>query len=389
MKRIYIFKSKRIYFVKFIANVNITIMAQNQIQYTITLNEKCSKVRQSYKTITARNPIKLERLYGSDEYHNTHESSILDVSTDEIPMDLSALPPIAHNTASSTQTQLQYGIKQNEKCSKVMRDYDTITARNPIKLDRQCSLYRSDEHYNTHESSVLSASTHEMPIDLSALPQIARNTPPSTPLDLSIFPTTGFTTSTPAPLNFSSLRTSGNNSPPLTPLDLKAVHSHIGNIIDASKMFSSHIPMVADTPANSDDDQTMCSFNVYSVISEPIYKNNRLQELMQNEIKLHREFIEKRIEQFPIKQTYNQKKVRSVCRQNEIKELWSLNDSCQKNKKAEMRYVNNQKSMQSRNKQKMSRINDGLSVLFLRERIAEYEMRIQKMMKLFLHPQEP
>lgn len=146
-----------------------------------------------------------------------------------------------------------------------------------------------------------------------------------------------------------------------------------------------------DTDRSSSDESALIpvtynprpSLDIYSMEVSSIADIDRLTKVMMNEIKLHRKFVMTKASEFPVKTTfkYNSEKARRVCRQKSFTELWKL--SVPANKTTE-RFMNNQKSLQSRYKQKMARINDSLSVLFLRKRVAEYESRIERMLGVMM-----
>lgn len=229
------------------------------------------------------------------------------------------------------------------------------------------------------------------------LPPIAHNTPPTTPvLALSLSTNDVIHASTPQPLDLTVTHQSEHHTPPSTPMDVNTVNHQTSKIAGQSRRVTSPVLRKSKQFAHSDIEMSPSTSidmntnipNVYSLPTKPMYNTPLLSHMIQQEKLLHKQFLEKRITDIPMKRTYSREKVRQVCSQSESFDLNNISQS-DLQKRAQLRSINNQKSLQSRLKQKMSRVTDSLTVLYLRERIAEYERRIEKLVMVYMNPHAP
>lgn len=257
-----------------------------------------------------------------------------------------------------------------------------MAAKKPrVKLGRTLTRIevQCNQDFSDIESSVL-------------LPPIAHNTPPTTPLSLP-----SLTTSTPnqtfmlqpAPLDLTIAHEAQRHTPPATPMD----HYQLAALFPQQNQVNYESPIARDFASYSTDhmysqaDAEMNEElpNVYSLPTRPMYNTTLLSHMTQKEKLLHKQFLEKKIADIPMTRNYSRERTRQTSSQNESFDgTYEMHGQ----KRTQMRSINNQKSLQSRLKQKMFRATDSLTVLFLRERIAEYERRIEKLMKVCLNPHE-
>lgn len=168
------------------------------------------------------------------------------------------------------------------------------------------------------------------------------------------------------------------------------------HVIDASKIYCvpptkvesmEMKPSPYDTNI-SDDVQPSIRLSVDSIVSGIMYDSERYMELKNAEEINLQQFIKMHLEHFPLKRTYSQEKVRSVCRKNDYEQASGIDAAAEKLRKAKYRQLNNENSQRSRYKQKMARIESALTAIFYRDRIASYERRIEKMIDTVMHPNE-
>lgn len=128
--------------------------------------------------------------------------------------------------------------------------------------------------------------------------------------------------------------------------------------------------------------------NLYLLTTRIMFETDEYEKILKMEMAAHEKFIEKTLNEIPLDKKYNRGKVRNVCRQNPDTDIENQTPDQKKQteKRAMQRAINNQKSLASRHKQKYSTLANGLTVLYLRHRIVEYEKRIVRAMEMVLDP---
>lgn len=269
--------------------------------------------------------------------------------------------------------------------------------QNQSQLKLQCNQKEGAHSYSIVAHAANSETTQLLPTNV-------QNTPPTTPLifctngvirtstptyPIPLASTSSVITRTSSPLNISAHQT-GLYTPPATPMDITAADQQ-GAMGASDNSLSSPEHSNKHNDNQKPSDKCTADFsrmNAYTLPTEPMYNTPLLPQMIQNEKLLHKRYVEKRMADIPLKRTYNREKARPVCRQFDSLSPSEANQN-ETQKRIQMRLINNQKSLQSRYKQKLSRITDSLTVLFLRERIAEYERRIETIIKIFLDPHAP
>lgn len=122
-----------------------------------------------------------------------------------------------------------------------------------------------------------------------------------------------------------------------------------------------------------------------SIVPELKYQDTRFTELVHAEQTNLMQFIHLHIDYFELSRSYRQQKARSVCRKKETEnENLSAEALAEKERKAEYRQLNNENSQRSRQKQRVQRLNEALTAIFLRDRVASYERRIQTLIDIIM-----
>ena len=102
----------------------------------------------------------------------------------------------------------------------------------------------------------------------------------------------------------------------------------------------------------------------------------RAEEMKAQERQKHEDFVEMMLNQYPVDKTYNPNKARKYSEEQE--------DDDTSRERSEARKANNNKSMVSRHKKKIEREVNAYTVIHLRERILEYQTRMNFMKEMLL-----
>lgn len=155
-------------------------------------------------------------------------------------------------------------------------------------------------------------------------------------------------------------------------------------------------PKSADTELIEEEEPWKGPTGIFQQYNPHIADNNRrkmpkvqkpdeaaVQDRIVHEMQRHEDYMDEAMGEFPENHRlrYNEMKVRSVCRVDMYKAMWAAQMDAL-GKPVNSRSKNNHKSLLSRYKQKMTRTSDGISVLYLRNRVEEYKRRIQEVMNM-------
>lgn len=105
----------------------------------------------------------------------------------------------------------------------------------------------------------------------------------------------------------------------------------------------------------------------------------RAEELKDQERNYHEDFIDSMLHKYPVDNTYHPNKARKFSTDQDIS-----SDEMNRRQLTEARKSNNDKSMESRYKKRIERTVNAYSVLHLRERILEYQHRMNLMKEMLL-----
>lgn len=108
----------------------------------------------------------------------------------------------------------------------------------------------------------------------------------------------------------------------------------------------------------------------------------RAEIVKRREIIRYQKFMKKFHDENPMELKYHAAKARPYSNDDDPDELMESDGT-----KKLQRMINNQKSLESRHKQKLNRVNNGMTVIYLRERILEYQKRMN-MLKTLLKKRE-
>lgn len=220
------------------------------------------------------------------------------------------------------------------------------------------------------------------------------------PQPTNFLPFNNFMTSTPSMATLAAAAAAAEPSFNLTISFFKSMNAvpspFTDHVIDASKIYC-HPPTKVEPMemkpfpyhANiSDFVQPSIRLSADSINSGIIYDIEQCMEMKDAEDVKLQQFVEMHSEHFPLKCTYSQEKVRSVCRKNDYEQALGINAVAEKLRKAKYRQLNNENSQRSRYKQKIARIECDLTAVFYRDRIASYAERIEKLIDIVMHPNE-
>lgn len=293
---------------------------------------------------------------------------------------------------------------------------NTVQKADPVKIynkitSQKYKRQRSDEENSSNVSwSSMSPTQSTSASALTMADHVCQPYSPKTPMNL---PRNHFITSTPAMATLAAATATAEPSINFAISFYKSMNAapspFTDSPIDASKLFCPPpmnmempplnkkmppLPMSMQTSTPSTDMNFISNFtkpsvrfpNAKSIISEPIYDSKRYGQLMIAEQANLLKFIEIHLPHFSLNRTYNQAKVRRVCRATDAEPANGIDNIEVKLRKAEYRQLNNLNSQRSRHKQKVARFNDALTAVFLRDRIASYERRVEKMIETILDP---
>lgn len=106
---------------------------------------------------------------------------------------------------------------------------------------------------------------------------------------------------------------------------------------------------------------------------------DRAEEMKEQERIYHEHFIETMLNKYPVDNSYHANKARQYSQDQD-----TSSDETSRRQRSEARKSNNDKSMESRYKKKVERAVNAYTILHLRERILEYQTRMNFMKEMLL-----
>lgn len=167
----------------------------------------------------------------------------------------------------------------------------------------------------------------------------------------------------------------------LSPIDLSIRMVSAQNLYATPHIASS----IQENSSNSSCGSLSPSYSwphIPTEIAKELYVITRYDELDKIEGENLLRFIEKYLPYFQFERAYSQEKVRSVCQSPDSEQSSGSDAHVDKERKAEYRRENNERSQMSRHKQRDARIRRALTLIFLHSQRAEYERRIQKLLDI-------
>lgn len=254
------------------------------------------------------------------------------------------------------------------------------------------ALYQNEQYqkfnYKFNTSAELNFQIPVAHLAPTPSPPIAHSTSQSAQLELSFQPPQCFFTPTTMPLDLSKMPSSVEQTPPQTPLHLNTSISQ-GSTSDtdpwkAPVMVKNAERLESTTPKELDEEakNENAVENVPNTVTH-YYHVTKFRQIVHDEEQLLEDFIESNIDGIPNSAMNGENKKRRI-----VSDVTQMDATESILKYFKQRKENNSRSKQSRDKQKLCITKDCLAVLFLRERIEEYERRIKELARVILDSKE-